>query len=263
MNNTFYKGYYEDHYLAHHGILGMKWGKKNGPPYPLGASDHSASEKSAGWRKSLDGRKRHSVSVEASARRALAKVYGVNANFYSKSNKSLSSINKSLMNKQLKKAEEAQAASDENAYRKKANNLNKKIDKKLEKSQKADSKILEKREKYVSKKLDKFDKKIEKTKNGTKAAELKSKKKEFEKDFREGTKYIEAGQKRYNDIIKKYNNVKLEALADETYKKNQEYKDAVKKYSKQKLNDMFNSGGSNATKLFYAVDSAKESKKKR
>lgn len=41
-------------YLAHHGILGQKWGKKNGPPYPLSASDHSASEKKAGWRKSLD-----------------------------------------------------------------------------------------------------------------------------------------------------------------------------------------------------------------
>lgn len=41
-------------YLAHHGILGQKWGKKNGPPYPLDASDHSASEKRAGWRKSLD-----------------------------------------------------------------------------------------------------------------------------------------------------------------------------------------------------------------
>lgn len=41
-------------YLAHHGILGQKWGKKNGPPYPLDASDHSASERKAGWRKSLD-----------------------------------------------------------------------------------------------------------------------------------------------------------------------------------------------------------------
>ena len=42
-------------YLAHHGILGMKWGHQNGPPYPLGAGDHSASEKKAGWRQSLSG----------------------------------------------------------------------------------------------------------------------------------------------------------------------------------------------------------------
>lgn len=35
-------------FLACHG------GKRNGPPYPLGASDHSASEKKAGWRKSLN-----------------------------------------------------------------------------------------------------------------------------------------------------------------------------------------------------------------
>ena len=40
--------------LSHHGILGQKWGKQNGPPYPLGASDHSAAEKKAGWKKSLD-----------------------------------------------------------------------------------------------------------------------------------------------------------------------------------------------------------------
>lgn len=44
---------FESNYLAHHGILGQKWGKKNGPPYPLDAGGHSASEKKAGWRKSL------------------------------------------------------------------------------------------------------------------------------------------------------------------------------------------------------------------
>lgn len=40
--------------LSHHGILGQHWGKRNGPPYPLSGKEHSASEKKAGWRKSLD-----------------------------------------------------------------------------------------------------------------------------------------------------------------------------------------------------------------
>ena len=44
---------YKKSELSHHGILGMRWGERNGPPYPLGAGDHSASEKKAGWRKSL------------------------------------------------------------------------------------------------------------------------------------------------------------------------------------------------------------------
>ena len=48
---------FESNYLMHHGILGQKWGKRNGPPYPLGASDHSASEKKAGWRKSLENKR--------------------------------------------------------------------------------------------------------------------------------------------------------------------------------------------------------------
>ena len=31
-------------YLAHHGILGQKWGDRNGPPYPLGGGDYSVTE---------------------------------------------------------------------------------------------------------------------------------------------------------------------------------------------------------------------------
>lgn len=39
--------------LCHHGILGQKWGKMQGPPYPLGSGEHSAREKKFGYKKSL------------------------------------------------------------------------------------------------------------------------------------------------------------------------------------------------------------------
>lgn len=44
-------------YLEHHGIAGMKWGQRNGPPYPLDQKDKSAAEKRAekGNRKSSKG----------------------------------------------------------------------------------------------------------------------------------------------------------------------------------------------------------------
>lgn len=32
-------------YLQHHGILGQRWGKRNGPPYPLSRSKKSTKEK--------------------------------------------------------------------------------------------------------------------------------------------------------------------------------------------------------------------------
>lgn len=43
--NRFGKYYKPEQYLQHHGVKGQKWGVKNGPPYPLYASDHSALEK--------------------------------------------------------------------------------------------------------------------------------------------------------------------------------------------------------------------------
>ena len=35
---------YEE-YLQHHGIAGMRWGRRNGPPYPLLRRNMSAEEK--------------------------------------------------------------------------------------------------------------------------------------------------------------------------------------------------------------------------
>lgn len=31
-------------YISHHGIRGQQWGKRNGPPYPLGGGDYSKEE---------------------------------------------------------------------------------------------------------------------------------------------------------------------------------------------------------------------------
>ncbi len=54
MSILYYESKAHNDYLAHHGVLGQKWGKRNGPPYPLNASDHSSSENKTGWRKSLN-----------------------------------------------------------------------------------------------------------------------------------------------------------------------------------------------------------------
>lgn len=42
-------------YLQHHGILGQKWGKMNGPPYPLSYKAHSKTEKKLNPKTTIDG----------------------------------------------------------------------------------------------------------------------------------------------------------------------------------------------------------------
>lgn len=45
----------KDDYLVHHGIKGQKWGKQNGPPYPLDYNDHSKAEKKLNPKVNIDG----------------------------------------------------------------------------------------------------------------------------------------------------------------------------------------------------------------
>ena len=68
------KEFYDALYLAHHGIKGQRWGKRNGPPYPLDEEDHSPKEQNQ--KKGLtDGQKR-AIKIGAALAVAGLATYG-------------------------------------------------------------------------------------------------------------------------------------------------------------------------------------------
>ena len=64
--------------LYHNGILGQKWGQRNGPPYPLGSGAHSAREKKAGYQKSIKGSNRK-INRNKAPSKEISKEYGIAA----------------------------------------------------------------------------------------------------------------------------------------------------------------------------------------
>ena len=59
-------------YLAHHGIKGQKWGERNGPPYPLGASGRSAAERKA----ALDSSRKKKLKSQSNSESQEKQAYG-------------------------------------------------------------------------------------------------------------------------------------------------------------------------------------------
>ena len=60
--------------LSHHGILGQKWGKRNGPPYPLDYEAHSRTEKSRNSKARIDGKASTTGSIKKSKNSNVTKI---------------------------------------------------------------------------------------------------------------------------------------------------------------------------------------------
>ena len=193
--------------LMHHGIKGQKWGVRR-------YQNEDGTWTAAGKARYGDDNAGQARSFGGNIHRALAKAYGVNEKYYSKRSNTfrgamMANANKAAKEAQLKKAEEADK---------------KRVDKNISK---------------FEKKLGKFESKVDKFNSDTlsgrekQLAKLEKKGSTNEKlaDFKEGTKYVKAGQDRVKDVIGNYKSAKVAAIKDSSYKKSLEYKQAVARFN--------------------------------
>lgn len=134
-----------------------------------------------------------------------------------------------------------------------------KYGKKVLKSEASDKKIMAKRSEYREKWKSRWEKKVASGKMTKIKADQKL------SDFDNATKYINAGNKKYNDIIKNYAKNKSLAKMNKDYKKSDTYKKAAKEYFNQKLWDAYYSNSYNPslmTKKQYSSDMYRADKKK-
>ena len=146
-------------YLAHHGILGQKWGKRNGPPYPLDAEDHSAAEKRAAKQLTSDmaeaDRKRRKAD-QAAAKASRSSWYNSDRRW-----RRALKLDAQKVEAEKKRNETAKKVLDESTY-KKISSLSKQIRDAEQELEKLDEKFRAEGTSRTEKSRDKIDKIYEK-----------------------------------------------------------------------------------------------------
>lgn len=277
--------------LYHHGVMGQKWGHRNGPPYPLDASDHSAAERKAGWQSSLSKLGASNLKRMQTKQRAARDYKARNAAIqkqYDKTEREIESKYKKgekMSKEDVQKIRDASRAADsawkqsktdyKNAKKEaqRVNNketwdvlaagsrqrrldkLNKSAEKKLNKNEKERERIMNARQKSRDFYENRYDKKIAKGKmdEATKQSKLK--------DFDAATKDYQKGFDRYWNTYSNHANEKAKAILDPSNKKSESYQKAAKEYTKQWMDEYVWYGKAN-TITNYAIQEAVKDKKK-
>lgn len=85
-----------DDYLSHHGIRGQKWGKRNGPPYPLNPEDHSAKEKKLNSNLKSSSKEKTKVGSKLKTKIKVGFAFGKAAELQNKAKETMDSIKNSV-----------------------------------------------------------------------------------------------------------------------------------------------------------------------